>query len=294
VSWLQIKFTVTAAFAPELVEALELAGALAVTIEGATDDGALQAALEPTPLWGQNQVIGLFPESIDVADVLAGIRQHLGGTPLPAHRLEALADADWTRAWMSRYRPLPVGRNLWICPSWCTPVDTRAVNIVIDPGMAFGTGAHATTALCLEWLSLQPLTDAMVIDYGCGSGILAIAALKLGARHAYAVDVDPLALIASRENAARNGVAARLSAIPAAEPLSLQADIVLANILAGPLIELAPRLAALVRPGGRIVLTGVLAEQAHEVARRYRADFAFETRQRDEWILLAGTKSYEE
>lgn len=290
-SWLQIKFTATREQAPSLAEALEVAGALAVSIEDARDERVLQAGLESTPLWIQNQVMGLFPESIDIARVLHRMRETLGAAGVPEYRLEPLPDADWARAWMSRYHPLHVGRRLWICPSWCIPPDAEAVTVFLDPGLAFGTGDHATTALCLEWLSEQALPGLTLIDYGCGSGILAIAALKLGARHAYALDIDPLALIATRGNAARNNVEEHLTAVTAEGQLPVSsADIVIANILAGPLVELAPRLTALVRDGGGMVLTGLLAEQRDEVCAHYAAHFAFETRRRGEWVLLAGTK----
>lgn len=289
-SWLQVKFRATRAQAAELIEALEASGALSISIEDAADERILQAAVEHTPLWSQNQVIGLFSASTDVADVLARLREALG-TDVPSHQVDILPDADWTRAWMSRYRPLAVGHRLWVCPSWCSPPDPDAVNIMLDPGVAFGTGDHPTTALCLEWLSQQSLAGRTLIDYGCGSGILAVAALKLGARRVYAVDVDPLALIASRENAERNGVEDRLTTIGADAPIPLAAaDIVIANILAGTLIELASRLTTLVHAGGRMVLAGVLVEQVDEMCRHYAAHFVFETRRRGEWVLLAGTK----
>lgn len=289
-SWLQITLSATRVQVPRLVEALENSGALSVSIEGAQDEEIFQAALEPTALWSRNHVTGLFPQSTDMADVLRQVREHFGA-PLPDHRIDTLPDAEWARVWMARYAPLHVGRNLWVCPTWCTPPDGNAINVFLDPGLAFGTGAHPTTALCLQWLSEQMLTGLSVIDYGCGSGILAIAALKLGARDAYAVDVDPLALIATRQNGARNDVADRLTPIaPEALAPNAAADLVLANILAGPLITLAPRLCALVRPGGRILLTGVLNEQARDVRARYAPGFAFEIRVREEWTLLAGTK----
>lgn len=293
-SWLQVKFRATRERAAALIEALEASGALSVSVEDAADERMFQAAVEHTPLWNQNHVTGLFSTSTDVADVLTRLQAALG-TDVPPHQVDTLPDADWTRAWMTRYQPVAVGQRLWICPSWCAPPDPAAINIMLDPGVAFGTGEHPTTALCLEWLSEQALAGRTLIDYGCGSGILAIAALKLGARHVYAVDLDPLALVASRENAARNGVGDRLTVMSAEAPVPLAAaDVVVANILAGTLIELAPRLATLVHAGGLIVLAGVLTEQIDELCRHYTTDFVFETRRRGEWVLLAGTKRREE
>jgi ribosomal protein L11 methyltransferase len=192
---------------------------------------------------------------------------------------------------MERYRPLRFGQRLWVCPSWLVPPDLGAVTIMLDPGLAFGSGSHATTALCLEWLERQSLTGKSVIDYGCGSGILAIAALKLGARAAWGIDTDPQALAVSRENAARNGIGPELTLfLPAQAPADMRADRVLANILAGPLMELAARLTAMVRPGGGLALSGMLANQAEEVSKHYMQDFDLTLETRDDWVLLSGIR----
>ena len=183
------------------------------------------------------------------------------------------------------------GANLWVVPSWLTPPEPDAANVVLDPGMAFGTGTHATTAMCLEWLATHPPRDLEVIDYGCGSGILAIAALKLGAAHALGIDTDPQALTVSYENAERNQVIEQLVlCLPDAAPARSSADVLLANILAGPLVQLASRLTALVRPGGTLILSGLLANQAEEVEAAYAAHFAMERRVRDGWAMLVGRK----
>jgi len=183
------------------------------------------------------------------------------------------------------------GANLWVVPSWLTPPEPDAANIILDPGMAFGTGTHATTAMCLEWLAAHPPRNLEVIDYGCGSGILAIAALKLGAAHALATDTDPQALTVSHENAERNQVTGRLALyLPDALPAQASADVLLANILAGPLVQLAPRLTALVRPGGRLILSGLLASQVAEVETAYATHFVFERRVHDGWAMLAAQK----
>jgi ribosomal protein L11 methyltransferase len=210
---------------------------------------------------------------------------------LPPHDVEFVADEDWARSWMDRYRPMRFGRRLWVCPSWLTPPDPDGVTLMLDPGLAFGSGTHATTALCLEWLERQTLTGKTVIDYGCGSGILAIAALKLGARAAWGIDTDPQALAVSRENATRNGIGRELTLLlPEQAPADLNADSVLANILAGPLVELAGQLTAMVRPGGGLALSGILANQVEEVSDHYVQDFDLTKEIRDDWALLSGVR----
>jgi ribosomal protein L11 methyltransferase len=223
--------------------------------------------------------------------------------------LEAVADRAWEREWLKDFRPMRFGRRLWVCPGGQRPPvsedpqdrasdegapSLEPVLLELDPGLAFGTGTHATTALCLEWLDSGAshwLDGAEVIDYGCGSGILAVAALRLGARHAVAMDIDPQALIATRENAARNGVADRVQATDDPECGHAAADVLLANILAGPLVDLAPRLAGLVRPGGLIALSGLLLEQAGAVTDAYRPWFDIDlTGTRDDWGLLTGRR----
>ena len=210
---------------------------------------------------------------------------------LPQHRIEQLEDRDWAREWLKDFKPMRFGTRLWICPTAYTPPEPDAVNLSLDPGLAFGTGTHATTALCLEWLDGHDLRDRLVVDYGCGSGILAIAAARLGAREVWAVDNDPQALVASRDNAARNGVMDRLHiCLPPAFP-ALQADVLLANILAGPLVSLAQLFAACLRPGGRLVLSGILKTQEPDIRRAYQADFAeLEVASKDDWIRVSGIR----
>lgn len=289
--WLQISFAAAPDQVAPLVDALEGSGALSVSVSGDAAELRLQTALEETALWQHNEVTALYPDCTEVADIVQQLRGQFGHEPPPA-RVHRLADADWGSAWMAHYRPLQVGRNLWVCPSWLTPPEPTAVNVSLDPGLAFGTGDHPTTGLCLEWLAEQALHDRDIIDYGCGSGILAIAALKLGARAAHAVDIDPQALRVARENAERNEVRARLTvSAPEQFAAGAQADIVIANILAQPLIDLAPRLRACVRPSGRLLLTGLLREQADEVHAAYQPDFVFDMRRRGEWVLLVGHRT---
>ena len=291
-AWLQVSIETTRDEAARLGDALEEAGALSVSLEGADAEPLFETDWhDTTPVWRHTRVVALFAEDTDIDAAMNMVAAVLGLSSAPAYRRETVADQDWVRVWMERWRPLQFGAQLWIVPSWLSPPDPQAVNIILDPGMAFGTGTHATTAMCLEWLAVNPPRGLEVIDYGCGSGILAIAALKLGARSALGTDTDPQALDTSRENAERNNVAAHLTlCLPEAVPAGATADVVLANILAGPLVALAPRLIALVRPGGTLILSGLLATQADEVETAYAAHFTFERRQREEWAMLAGRK----
>ena len=290
--WLKLKLQVAEAQAQPLTEALEEWGAISVTLEDAADQPVFETHWDKTPLWSQVKVTGLFPEHTDTADILARTGALLGLAQTPPHEIEALGDEDWARSWMTRYQPLEVGRHLWIVPSWCAPPEPEAVNIILDPGLAFGTGDHPTTSMCLAWLSEQTLAGKTLLDYGCGSGILSIAALKLGAAQAWAVDIDPQALEVTRRNAERNDIQAGLQVmLPSELPPDFQADIVIANILFGTLIELAPEIKARVRPGGWLVLSGLLGrDQAVEVQPHYDPPFAFEQHERQQWMLLTGRK----
>jgi ribosomal protein L11 methyltransferase len=290
--WLQTTLDTTRDDAQRLSDALEEAGALSVSLEGADAEPLFETDWnDATPVWKQTRVVALFAEDADVPTAMRMVTTLLNLPAVPVYKTETVADQDWVRVWMDRWRPMHFGANLWVVPSWLSPPDPDAANIILDPGMAFGTGTHATTAMCLEWLATHPPRDLDVIDYGCGSGILAIAALKLGAAHALGTDTDPQALTVSQENAERNQVTGRLVlCLPDAVPVDTNADVVLANILAGPLVQLAPRLAALVRPDGRLVLSGLLANQADEVEAAYAADFILERRVQDGWAMLAGQK----
>jgi ribosomal protein L11 methyltransferase len=288
--WLQLRWPAAAELAPLLGEALEACGAISVSVSGQDDEHRLQAATEETPLWSHNWVTGLFAADTDADRLAACLRARLD-TELPAPLARVLSDEDWAESWKANYHPLPITARLWICPSWLAPPDPAAVNIVLDPGLAFGTGDHPTTCLCLEWLAEQKLAGATVLDYGCGSGILAIAALKLGAARAWAVDIDPQAVVIARENAARNQVADRLTiGTPEVLPPGLTGDIVIANILARPLVELAPALSARVATGGRLALSGMLEDQQALVEPAYTAGFELAARKRGGWVLLAGAR----
>jgi ribosomal protein L11 methyltransferase len=291
--WLQTTFDTTRDEAQRLSDALEEAGALSVSLEGADAEPLFETDWhDVTQVWKQTRVVALFAEDTDVPAAMRMVATLLRLPAVPKFKTETVADQDWVRVWMDRWRPMHFGANLWVVPSWLSPPEPDAANIILDPGMAFGTGTHATTAMCLEWLATHPPRDLDVIDYGCGSGILAIAALKLGAARALGTDTDPQALTVSQENAERNQVTGRFAlCLPDAVPVNTNADVVLANILAGPLVQLAPRLTALVRPDGRLVLSGLLANQADEVEAAYAADFVLERRVHDGWAMLTGRKT---
>jgi ribosomal protein L11 methyltransferase len=262
---------------------------LSVTLSDAADAPILEPAPGATPLWPTVRLAALFAGDRRPDEIIAALAKSLAA-PLPPHRFEPVADRAWEREWLKDFHPMRFGSRLWICPHGRPPPDAEATVVWLDPGLAFGTGTHPTTALCLEWLDSAALHALDVIDYGCGSGILAIAAAKLGAGSVTTVDLDPQALLATRDNAERNGVSDRIVTRTPDEALD-PADLLLANILSEPLIALAPRFARLVRPGGRIVLAGILISQAETVTGAYRPWFdiaPFATR--DSWVCLHGVK----
>ncbi len=289
--WLQVRLAITPEQAATYEEALLDVGAVSVTFMDAEDQPIFEPDLGTTPLWSHTHLLALFEADTDPAALLAHLALLTGG-PLPAHQVEQIADQDWERSWMDNFQPLRFGQRLWIVPSWHQPPEPQAVNLHLDPGLAFGTGTHPTTALCLEWLDGQSLHDCNVLDFGCGSGILAIAALLLGAKQACGTDIDPQALEASRDNATRNGIdAARFPLYLPSEMPADTFDLVLANILAGPLVQLAPIISQHVRQGGHLVLSGILAEQAEEVRAAYQADFILDpTAEKDGWVRISGVR----
>ena len=293
--WIQLKIPADPDSADQLEDVLMGMGADAVSMEDAADQPLYEPDHGTTPLWSQTTVTGLFQSSYDIAELCSNIRDawhQQTQQSLADIDVTLVEDKDWARAWMDDFHPLRFGERLWIVPSWHDAPDPDAANLLLDPGLAFGTGTHDTTALCLQWLDGADVQGKQVIDYGCGSGILGLAALLLGADHVMGVDTDPQALEASRENARRNEVdESRLSLyLPKDEPDAL-ADITLANILAQPLIGLAPHLAAKTRPGGDIVLSGILNHQARDVMTAYEPWFIMdEPEQQGEWIRLTGRR----
>ncbi len=289
--WLQLRVDTDRDHAEKIEDALLFAGAVSVTLQDNADQPILEPGLGEVPLWDQTRVTGLFDAEVDTAVTEAKAASYLCEL-LPNARWEQLEDKDWEREWMSHYKPIRCGEKLWICPSWCEPPDPDAVNLLLDPGLAFGTGTHPTTFLCLQWLAQEDLAGKSAIDFGCGSGILGIGALLLGAERALGTDIDPQALIASRDNARRNGIDPERFPVYLPEQLPREpADVMLANILAGPLVELAPQLVELTRVGGRICLSGILASQAEQVKAAYRRWINFdEDGQREDWVRLSGTR----
>lgn len=275
---------------PEAAEAACFAaGAVSVTLTDAVDDAILEPAPGEVRLWPHTVMQALFPAEAAGPEAIVTLA---GALALPASRIrvEHIADRVWEREWLKDFHAMRFGRRLWVVPSHePPPSDPEAVMVKLDPGLAFGTGTHPSTALCLTWLDSRLPADAMVIDYGSGSGVLAVAAARLGARAAHAFDIDPQALIATRDNAAVNAVGALVHVHESADSLPPAADVVLANILAGTLVELAPQLCGYLKPGGQLVLAGILRQQVHEV----RAGFApwlelAVFAERDGWSALCG------
>lgn len=288
-SWLQIRFTTTPVHQERLEDALLTTGALSITYEDAADQPILEPGLNETPLWNNLVLTALFPADVNIRQTIA-MAQAAFNSELPPHKVEILEDKDWIREWMDSYKPMQMGKRLWICPSWCEIPDNSAINLLLDPGLAFGTGTHPTTAMCLRQLDSMNLTGKTLIDFGCGSGILAIAALLLGAQSAIGIDIDPQAITASRANAERNQIhPERFPVFLTGKQPQATADIVVANILAGPLVELAPQLTAMTATNGSIVLSGILKEQKEAIIQAYPA-FHLELVQQDEWICLFGNK----
>ncbi len=291
--WLQLTLEATHSNSEQLSDLLSQAGAAAVTMQDAKDDPIYEPHVGSTPLWDQLLLTGLFEADIDMNGVLSFIETQYGD--IPGHSINPLEDKDWTQAWMDDFKPMQFGQRVWVFPSWHTPPDPDAVNIMLDPGLAFGTGTHPTTALCLNWLDENFEQPVDVIDYGCGSGILGIAANLLGSQQVYAVDLDPQALITTQANAEKNHIADKINTFSVHEfkkqYSQLQCPLLLANILTGPLVELSEMLSSHVLHGGKIVLSGILAEQADKISTAYQHWFHIdEIKQREDWIRIVGTK----
>jgi ribosomal protein L11 methyltransferase len=297
--FLELTLTVRAEQQPRTEEALDDLGALSITLRDADAETPDERAIfEPgvgeLPLWPVITLSALFDAEIDRRGLIEALGELLPWLEPGQLGLQEVADEDWERAWMDQFRPMPFGRRLWIYP-WNIepPHDGDTVVVRLDPGLAFGSGTHPTTALCLEWLDGLDLAGKSVIDYGCGSGILAIAALKLGAARAVGVDNDPQALVASADNAGRNGVDGRLALFLPEDHVVEPADVFVANILAGPLGELAPTFAAAAKPGAPFAISGILAGQQDELLQRYAAwfdDLRVDTR--EDWVRISGWRRH--
>ncbi|MEH6607746.1 MAG: 50S ribosomal protein L11 methyltransferase [Halioglobus sp.] len=297
-TWLQLRLDTDPAAVESLEDLMLATGAVSVTLEDNADDPVLEPGVGETPLWRHTRLTGLYSADADMQAVLSQFPSEQLATG--NHRVEILEDKDWEREWMQHYRPMQFGRRLWVCPSWMAPPEPDAINLLLDPGLAFGTGTHPTTALCLTALESLSLQDAVVVDYGCGSGILAVASRKLGASEVLGVDNDPQALAATIENARRNDVPhdAITVALPGAYDQaywSQRADLVVANILAGPLIELSETLLDLLKPEGTLLLSGLLANQAEVICEHYRTTVPITVTGVDEgWVCLSGVRPAQE
>jgi len=295
-AWLSVSIQTDCAHAEALADALLEAGALSASIEDADAGTARETAQfgEPgsltRPGWERSRVIALLEAGSDAGALVASCARAAGLGEIPAFAEEDLAEQNWVELTQSQFEPIRVSRRLWIVPSWHQAPDPDAIILVLDPGMAFGTGSHPTTRLCLEWLERSLTRGASILDYGCGSGILAIAAAKLGAGEVLGVDIDAQAVSAASSNAERNEVSARFA--NSSEKIVGQFDIVVANILSNPLRALAPALCAHVRPGGGLALSGILAEQAEELIAVYSSYLSLSVADtRDGWVCLSGTRA---
>ncbi|KZN29657.1 ribosomal protein L11 methyltransferase [Pseudoalteromonas luteoviolacea S2607] len=286
-AWIQIRIDANKETADQISDLLMDIGCPSVTFI----DSQNNPVYEPKPgeviLWPETTVIGLFEATHDMQSVVDYLTENLPA--MPNYKIEQLEDKDWEREWMDNFHPIKFGERLWICPSWRDIPDPNAVNVLLDPGLAFGTGTHATTSLCLKWLEAQDLSGKTVVDFGCGSGILGIAAIKLGAERVIGIDIDPQALVASRDNAQRNGVADKLEVyLPENQP-DFKADIVVANILAQPLRELHEIILGFLKPKGAIAMSGILEEQAQSVANVYAPYVDLDAiKQEGEWTRVSG------
>ncbi len=291
--WLQLTLITSEQNVDPIGDAMLEMGALSVTLMDAKDIPILEPAPGETPLWKDVQMMLLFDADINTKSILSLWQDNPLSTQSHSEKFEIIEDKDWEREWMDRFEPMKFGSRLWICPSWKPIEDESAVNVMLDPGLAFGTGTHPTTALCLEWLDSVELKGKTLIDYGCGSGILAIAALKLGAAKVYAVDIDPQAILATKENAKRNKVFdERLQVDYPASIKDIVTDIVVANILAGPLVELSSEIAGHCQTKGKIALSGILDNQAEVTRNAYCKWFNMEPAEfKQEWTRLTGTKT---
>ncbi|RZG85689.1 50S ribosomal protein L11 methyltransferase [Acinetobacter sp. WCHAc060033] len=295
--WLQIHITVEQAQVDFTETLLSSLGAVSVTLDDAENQDLLEPLPGETPLWNKVIVTGIYAqeddETIDVAALETFIRTQLPTEPM---RSEFLEDQEWERTWMDAYEPIQIAEKYWIVPEWMEAPEADAVNIKLDPGLAFGTGNHASTFLCLQWLGKTDVKDKIVIDYGCGSGILGVAALLLGAKKVYATDIDPQAVLATQQNAELNGVLENLYVgLPEefnAEFKGKQADILVANILAGPLMSLAEEFSTLIKSEGEFALAGVIEEQVADVSSVYSEFFDIvEVEKRDEtWCRISGSR----
>ncbi len=294
-SWLQLICTTTKKHHQVIEDKMENAGALSITWQDAKDTPVLEPLPGEQLLWDDLIITALFEKDTDLSALSDNLNENKSSWDIKKITIEVLEDQDWERVWMKDFHPIQFGEKLWIYPSnYEIPAENPNDHtyIHLDPGLAFGTGTHPTTALCLEWLDQNPPKDLTAVDYGCGSGILAVAAIKLGATHINATDIDPQALTATKDNMLRNGIPSKsISCYLPDDCPSDAKDLVLTNILCGPLIELFPVISSLTRSGGALVLSGLLEEQQTDLIETYSASFTnFEVKTLDGWIRISATK----
>lgn len=269
-AWHQFSVVTDESTAPNLADYFSELGAVSVTFIDASDEPLYEPKIDQTIIWTNTKVIALFELDADPHIVSTLVFHQFVGHPLLSWSTEVLLDQSWERAWMEYFKPMKFSNKLWICPTGQERNELGTISMVLDPGLAFGTGTHPTTALCLEWLANQDLHNKVIIDYGCGSGILAVAALLLGAKHAHVIDIDPQALTASHYNAEKNHVQNRMSYYLPEDFACIQAEVVIANILAKPLIELSSKISGFIKPSGSLILSGILKNQSKSVIDAYR------------------------
>lgn len=290
-AWQQLTIATHREFAETVEVLLEDLGALSVTLMDSADQPIYEPPLNSTPLWQHISVTGLFEENKDLSQAKEYFNQHLGEHEPWQLTLEKLADQVWERVWLENFQPIKFGDNFWVCSTEHEPPNSAATLLRLDPGLAFGTGTHPTTALCLDWLANHSLNNSKIIDFGCGSGILAIAGLLLGASEAIGIDIDPQALIATHHNAEQNNVSDKLQVYDAENYPKTPQSLVIANILAEPLINLSNDISALVKPNGHLLLSGILSEQIEPVKLAYNNAFIFSPAViRDNWACLHAVK----
>ena len=290
-AWHQISVVSDKALASELSDFFSNLGAVSVTYMSAESKPVYEPNIGETRIWEQTKTIALFELEASPELIQSLFTQQFSAATTHDWHAEVLADQTWERAWMEHYKPMKFGQRLWVYPSGQEQEEANTVSLVLDPGLAFGTGTHPTTALCLEWLANNDVTGKTVIDFGCGSGILAVAAVVLGAKEAYAVDIDPQALTATIDNAQKNKVESKIKTFLVEDFKPFAADLVLANILAKPLMELSGNITALVKTEGQLVLSGILKEQAAQVSEFYEKSFSLQTPAiQEDWCRLNGVK----
>ncbi len=293
--WLQLVCFTHQKHHEDIEAEMEAANALSITWQDAADDPVLEPLPGETPLWEHLIITALFDFETDLSELSNLLRVNKKNWQIESFLIETIIDQDWERVWMKNFHPMQFGENLWVYPSNHKIPKDQSVKILLDPGLAFGSGTHPTTALCLEWLDKNPPKDNRVIDYGCGSGILALASVKLGANDVLATDIDPQALIATKDNMQRNDIDEEFIDCYLSEELNSDDhspfDLVLANILCGPLLKLFPHLSALTRPSGKLVISGLLSEQSDDLINTYSKSFKdFDIQEKEGWVRISATR----